>query len=215
MKYQKRKIKNIGLFNRIGIKGNKLPSEKLQQIYQLLLSKGFRETRWQFIYEGQLAGLVKPYSCGKNEIHVRFYDDRIFAEFEIGRAYIQHFLGPRLNANGYLFSLLVNHFSELNDIKWLEELFSTENQTIDELSMRIWDVNKTEDPFLYKRQQENILRASTLFVLSNFFIGWKWAYSIIVIGISIYVFKFSIEYLVLLPLMAILLTPFLPHKGKP
>lgn len=86
--------------------GRNISDPIAKSIYSKFKNAGFKETPWQYIYDGQLAGLVKPVGIGLNEIHIRFYEDRYFAEIEIGRGLIAHFFGPQFSA-----STQVRHFA--------------------------------------------------------------------------------------------------------
>lgn len=77
-----------------------------RRVYSALKRFGFRETIWQFVYRGQLGGLILPVNNGHHEIHVRFYPDAIEAEFEVGRRFLDHFLQPRGRAEGLVINIL-------------------------------------------------------------------------------------------------------------
>ncbi|MDR3410744.1 MAG: hypothetical protein P4L87_07345 [Formivibrio sp.] len=77
--------------------------EPMQAIYRALKNVGFRETYWQFVYPGQIGGLIKSPRNNLVEFHVRFFDNgMIYAEFELGRSALLHFLGHRLYLNRYI-----------------------------------------------------------------------------------------------------------------
>src|SRR3954464_4193117 len=107
----KRRLVNLGIFDRTVGAGTGIRSPQQQDIYNALKGIGFRETKWQLIYDGQTGGLVCPYRDGLNEVHVRFYDDRIFAELEFSRSSIFHFALPLYNANAYLVKALEGRIS--------------------------------------------------------------------------------------------------------
>jgi hypothetical protein len=72
-------------------------------IYQTLKSMGFKETRWQFVYPGQIGGLIKNPRSTLLEFHVRFFSDGlIYAEIEIGRSGSLHLIDRRMYINNYL-----------------------------------------------------------------------------------------------------------------
>jgi hypothetical protein len=72
-------------------------------IYEALKSVGFKETYWQFIYPGQIGGLIQNAGGSLIEIHVRFFENGlIYAEMEIGRTGSLHLIDRRLYANHYL-----------------------------------------------------------------------------------------------------------------
>lgn len=80
-----------------------------QTIYCALKRAGFRETVWQFVYAGQLGGLVLPLEGGIREIHVRFYADIVEAELEVGRHFLAHFFRPQYQAEGLVLELVKHH----------------------------------------------------------------------------------------------------------
>ncbi|MGA8498629.1 MAG: hypothetical protein WB764_24305 [Xanthobacteraceae bacterium] len=72
-------------------------------IYEALKGSGFKETYWQFIYPGQIGGLIQNAGGTLIEIHVRFFKNGlIYAEMEIGRTASLHLIDRRLYANHYL-----------------------------------------------------------------------------------------------------------------
>jgi hypothetical protein len=72
-------------------------------IYQALKSIGFRETYWQFIYPGQIGGLIRNPRNTLIEFHVRFLKEgMIYAEIELGRSVLLHFANRKLYINQYL-----------------------------------------------------------------------------------------------------------------
>jgi len=112
------------------------------RVYSILLEKGYQPTRWEIVFRGQVASLVSPpYGDGRVEIHVRFYKDRIFAEYEISRNFLQHVLSERYSVNEYLQDIVTpllsseekNDFYELTDVQYL---------TPDEQSMKRIDLKK-------------------------------------------------------------------------
>lgn len=121
--------------------GTRITNPRMGSLYRKLRDLGFAETPWQYVFSGQVGGLVlshtKANHLGRNEVHVRFYADRIFAEFEIGRAYISHFFGPRLNANRELQRLLGPHLST-SERGYLAKLMSHERLLVDEAAMQEW-----------------------------------------------------------------------------
>lgn len=91
--------------------------EHMKKIYDALLHIGYRGTYWQYIYYGQVGGLIKGYCGNLIEIHVRFFDnDTIYAEIEIGRVGFIHFSKERLFANKYI----MRKISPIVDMKTLE-----------------------------------------------------------------------------------------------
>lgn len=77
--------------------------DAMTAIYQALKRAGFNETYWQFVYRGQIGGLVKNPRGTLLEFHVRFFEDgMIYAEIELGRSVLLHFLNRRCYINQYL-----------------------------------------------------------------------------------------------------------------
>jgi len=77
------------------------------RIYEALKRRGFRETYWQFVYHGQIGGLVKTPKGQLYELHVRFFDSgMLYAELEIGRSLLLHFVVGRKYLNTYIASIL-------------------------------------------------------------------------------------------------------------
>lgn len=134
----KRKFKTLGIIHPSVCDGSLLSVGAQRRIVSVLKDCGFRETRWQFIYENQVYGLVLPYENGKNEVHIRFYSDRVFTEYEIGRASFAHFLGPFLNANGFVQKLVCNSIADC-DYKYLEEMMDISKLSEEETSLRTWN----------------------------------------------------------------------------
>lgn len=101
-----RRVTSIGLISPRHWFGLKTDGSLNSSIYQKLRSIGFQETVWQYVYEGQLGGLIRPIGDDGLEIHVRFYENTIEAEIEVGRRYPRHFWGPRAEAGYLLLELL-------------------------------------------------------------------------------------------------------------
>jgi len=73
----------------------------MNSIYQALKEMGFKETYWQFVYPGQIGGLVKSPRSNLLELHVRFFQEgMMYAEIEMGRSALLHFLNRRLYLKG-------------------------------------------------------------------------------------------------------------------
>jgi hypothetical protein len=76
-------------------------------IYEALKSAGFKETYWQFVYPGQIGGLVQNARGTLIEFHVRFFENGlIYAEMEIGRSASLHLINRRLYINYYIIKKL-------------------------------------------------------------------------------------------------------------
>ncbi|OHB49712.1 MAG: hypothetical protein A2Y10_06020 [Planctomycetes bacterium GWF2_41_51] len=109
---QKRPLVSLGIFSPRHWSSFK-PNDKNQiSIYKALRQAGFKETIWQFIYRGQIGGLVLPLNDGRAELHVRFYTNTIEAELEVGRKFIGHFLQPRFQAESIVLSKIKKYLSQ-------------------------------------------------------------------------------------------------------
>lgn len=133
-----RKFRTFGIFNWNRCNGTLLRDPRQRRIAIALRCIGFRETKWQFIYDEQLFGLVLPYDNGKNEVHVRFYHDRIFAEYEVGRSSVAHFFSPFLNANKFVEQMVQDYLSA-EDYNYL--VFATGRDCLrdEERALGDWD----------------------------------------------------------------------------
>lgn len=86
--------------------------EFFKAIYEALRSSGYKETVWQFVYPGQIGGLIRNPNGGFIELHVRFFDDgTIYGEIELGRSFLLHFVERRLFINDYLVGVLSSKLS--------------------------------------------------------------------------------------------------------
>lgn len=205
----KRKLYSFGIFSNQIVKGNKISNPYMISIYQKLKNIGFRETLWQYIFHGQIGGLVMPFNSGKNEIHVRFYKKRIFAEYEIGRYYVSHFLGRRYNANDYLYELLSNDLT-VEERVFFREMLSEKRQLEDEIEMELWD--KRSDPFTITRAQEHLIPISFIAFCLQF--GWKTSFFIFILIYFIMAFSNSLLSNIFVAGISILVWKKLPSKGK-
>ena len=87
-------------------------NQPIANIYRALKKVGFRETYWQYVYPGQIGGLVFNPRKGLIEHHVRFFNDgRMYVEIEFGRSAILHFLNRRMYLNRYLIAKLRGRIS--------------------------------------------------------------------------------------------------------
>lgn len=92
---------------------NAINSESFVAIYKALQECGFKETLWQFVYPGQIGGLVRNPNHNFLELHVRFFDDEmIYGEIELGRSVLLHFVNRRLFINRYLEKMLGSKLSD-------------------------------------------------------------------------------------------------------
>lgn len=86
--------------------------EPINAIYRALKETGFRETYWQFVYPGQIGGLVKSPRSKLVELHVRFFESgMIYAEIEMGRSVLLHFINRRYYLNNYIFKKIQSKIS--------------------------------------------------------------------------------------------------------
>jgi hypothetical protein len=107
----KRSVRTIGLFSPAHCLGLRPSGSAGAWLYERLKAVGFRKTVWQFVYSGQLGGLILPLEHGLKEIHVRFYRHGIEAELEAGRSCFDHFLAPRVDATDDVLSMLRPHLA--------------------------------------------------------------------------------------------------------
>jgi hypothetical protein len=141
----RRRLVNLGIFSPVICRGEALSNSEDIRIYRALKELGFRETPWQLIFDGQIGGLVFPYNRGSNEIHVRFYQDRIFAELEFSRSSIFHFVFPLYAANKYIADLLRDRIPP-TCYSHLQRKLST-NLRDDEMSRPIWNGCPLANPY--------------------------------------------------------------------
>ncbi len=95
--------------------------EPMNSIYQALKEMGFKETYWQFVYPGQIGGLVKSPRSNLLELHVRFFQEgMMYAEIEMGRSALLHFLNRRLYLNHYIFAKIQTKVSSKHRDYFLE-----------------------------------------------------------------------------------------------
>lgn len=202
-----RKFQGLGLFRKKSCDGSLVRHNPfLVIIYNKLKELGFKETKWQYIYEGQIGALVKQHNNGGNEIHVRFYSDRIFAEFEIGRAYFLHFIGPRYNANEHIVNIL-KPLMNSNDRELLLELMHSKRLKNQERCMEFWAPPK--DPH---KKYKFIERLVELSFVSTLF-SWK-ALILLLIGLSLLFFEF--RWWAVLPLfISFPVFKMLPSRSNP
>ena len=137
-----RAIKSIGLFSPRHWFGLTPTSSIYSVVYYSLKRAGFRETVWQIIYSGQLAGIVLPLEKGTKEIHVRFYKDVIEAELEVGRYYLQHFIKPRYQAESLIINILKQYLSE-QEMKEALTVIRQHNEPCKSINLRLQIESKT------------------------------------------------------------------------
>ena len=208
----KRRVVNLGIFSPGVCAGRAVADDDTRGIYDCLKSLGFRETRWQYVYEGQLGGLVLPYNDGLNEIHVRFYDDRIFAELEYARSSLFHFVFPLFNANGFLAELLKDRLPA----KAHERLAASLGASLrdDEAALAHWRPGAEFNPY------DGLLRERTAWQISSSLhriFGWRAVVALALAG--------AVGVSLLLPVPAIALAVFaaitfgllfwIPSIGRP
>ncbi|WP_211051404.1 hypothetical protein [Parasphingorhabdus halotolerans] len=157
----------------------------MSELYNELINKGFRETRWQYIFEGQIGGLVFPYNDGRNEVHVRFYSDRIFSEYEVGRSSFAHFLGPFLNANPFLLDLLKDSVSD-DSYALLGEYTKQYRLKDEENALEDWDYQKQTPIGPANREGKRYLLNFELANSLGRFFQWKAVVPITGVMISVF-----------------------------
>lgn len=210
-----RRLKSVGLLSYSKCNGRLVTEQYQKLFYSILRRSGFVETRWQLIFDGQIGGLVLPYRDGKYEIHVRFYEDRIFAELEVGRSHAFHFLAPRMNANSYIRSVAAMHLAD-DTLSHLEALMHPRTQRVEEVNLRTWNhLQDVEPAILSCRMQTPLIE---LINKSGFadLLNWRHFYRLAGLSTSILVtFLLGLPVaLVLVPL--IFVTAYaLPDLGRP
>jgi hypothetical protein len=210
----KRRLVGLGIFSPNVYRGTSITYAHCRSIYRALTELGFVETRWQFIYEGQMGGLVYSYNDGLSEIHIRFFSNRIFAELEFSRSSLFHFVFPLFNANGHIIDLLRNRISDES----LEFLIrrTTENLCDDELALPVWAYKDQENP--YTDATPHGRRSSSLVAGLDKLLGWRKLVGVIaiVLAISIYFIPTSPPY-ILIPLLLVALFSigYMPTVGRP
>ncbi len=193
-------------------RGEAIANFRCREVYAELTKLGFVETRWQLIFEGQVGGLVYPYNNGLNEIHVRFYSDRIFAELEFSRSSVFHFVFPLFNANSYVVDLLRNRISD-ESLKLLIKR-TTENLRDEELARPAWSHKDQDNPY-----KEVTLRghqtANLIAILVHKLFGWRKLVSALATGLPIYFIPTSPLVVVTFSLLALLSMRYMPTVGRP
>lgn len=113
---------------RLAIKETSPHQSSMTAIYDALKQAGFAETFWQFVYPGQIGGLIKAPQNSLIELHVRFFEDGlIYCELELGRSVLLHFLNHRFFANGYLIRKIGSKLTpvHLDYLKWTTERYKS------------------------------------------------------------------------------------------
>jgi hypothetical protein len=109
-----------------------------------------------------MGGLVYSYNDGLNEIHIRFFSNRIFAELEFSRSSLFHFVFPLFNANGHIIDLLRNRISNESPEFLIRR--TTENLCDDELALPVWAYKDQENPYAdetpHGRRSSSLVSAS-------------------------------------------------------
>jgi hypothetical protein len=181
------------------------------QIYEALKEAGFLETKWQFIFEGQIGGLVYPYNEGLNEVHIRFYHDRIFAELEISRSSLLHFVYPLFNANAHIVEILKDKVSK--EIHEFLKSKTTSNLLDDELARPKWDSKTQNNPY----ERTNLFGSAIvnrLGVACHPYISWRGMLGcaiVFAVPISIQAWPLALA----LSLLGVLTWRFVPTAGRP
>mgnify|MGYP007047540800 CR=1 FL=1 len=112
--------------------------KKQVEFFNLLLSKGFKRTRWQLVFPGQIAGIVKKINQRNgeaNQYHIRFYSDGIIeCELEMDNFSLKHWSGPRYHGKEGI-EILHQIFEEVSHLlseesrKHLPTFFNTKSYT--------------------------------------------------------------------------------------
>lgn len=204
----KRRLVNIGVFEPAICSGRLVRDDAQREIYAALKLAGFRETRWQFIYDGQTGGLVFPYRDGMNEIHVRFFDDRIFTELELSRSSILHFVLPLYNANAFLLRILDGRIS--TEAHGRLQALVCANLRDDEISQPAWSGEVHSNPYLTSEGQHLLWWSQFLHRTFN------WRVVVGLVGISALVLlRGTAHAFIPLLLLALLTMSLVPTVGKP
>ena len=183
-------------------------------IYAELLRCGFVETRWQLIYDGQIGGLVCPHNNGLNEIHIRFYAERIFAELELSRASPFHFLFPLFNANGYVIDLLRGRLPDAMLALLAER--TSQNLRDEEAARRIWRHREQQDPYAQIIADAHPVAGAPAAWLHRRF-GWRPMLGLVSVAIaaSIYLVHGAPRLACAWLLFALLSMRYMPTTGRP
>lgn len=207
----KRKLVQFGIFAPRRCNGSLVSDHRMIEIYEALKRAGFVETKWQFIFDGQIGGLVYPYNEGLNEVHIRFYQDRLFAELEISRSSALHFVYPLFNANGYVLDLLKDKIGE-EALSFLKSMTSS-RLLDDELARPKWDWKAQNDPYERTSLFGSSI-ANRLGVACHPYIGWRGMLGcaiLFAVPMSIQAWPLTLA----LSLLGILTWRFVPTVGRP
>ena len=142
----RRLFRTIGIFRPRDCLRPNLENSYHRAIYDALRAAGFQRTVWQYIFDGQITGLVKP---GLNDIHIRFYRDRLFAEIEISRALVSHFYGPKYNAREVILLLLKNRIREI-EFRFLDNALRSNTIRAEESALVLYAADAAGQPLPYE-----------------------------------------------------------------
>lgn len=106
---KRRRLRNIGLFSPAHWFGLPPDGSQIAHLYYKLKQHGFTETVWQLVYEGQVGGLILQVDGGRKELHVRFYDNLVEAELEVGRNFLEHFGASRHRSEFEVLTLMTGN----------------------------------------------------------------------------------------------------------
>jgi hypothetical protein len=208
----KREIVSLGIFAPSRCSGARVRDARMIEIYRALKSAGFVETRWQYIFDDQIGGLV--YSCndGLSEVHVRFYPDRIYAEHEVARSSPLHFIYPLFNANQFIVEIVKDKVSP--EVLAYLAARTTANLKDDEAAQAHWQPKAQPDPY----RTTSLLGSSfvnKLGVLCHPYMGWRAMVVcaiVVALPISLHVWP---PMALLLTLFAVLVWRVVPTAGHP
>jgi hypothetical protein len=164
----RRRLINFGIFSAQQFRKAAFSDDRQRAVYLALLDAGFKPTRWQYVFDGQIAGLIKS---GINDVHIRFYPDRLFAEIEISRALISHFYGPRYNAKKIILECIKGQVGR-EDFLWAKRALNSQMLRTDEAALKIWDARRhPKTPY----EEIRLLSGSKLYQRAmKFFVGLDW-----------------------------------------
>lgn len=175
---QKKYVKNIGLFSLKHWSGLKQNDSDKKWVYQKLKEIGFKETVWQFVYNGQIGGLIYLVDNGHKEIHVRFFEKFIEAEIEVGRNYINHFIAPRYQAEKLVLKMLANKMNS-NEYDRIKTMFREDNN----ISI---DISKLNNKGISYDLLSIFLFFLILFIIFFGFLSYKYLFIIIPLKFLLY-----------------------------
>jgi hypothetical protein len=169
------------------------------EVYTALLTKGFRETVWQYVYRGQIGGLVRTYGKGLIEVHTRFFDNNtIYTEVEIGRTGLAHFAGKRIYGNLFIDGLLKNSMS-LEARNYLN-ISVTRHKETHLLFIKEW------------RRGDKFLDQKLLLKVQNLLGSWVFIAALMIASILLTNYGSTSVYLAVIPILILVYTLYRNNK---